>query len=200
MPTSTRELESLVTKAQEATRNLEDADLRKVAFEQVLDHLLGNCGDGGAAPPRRSTSPEAAGVSHQDADGVLADEQQRIDALARYFKISPEDVRYIFDASEEEPKLALATKDLPEAKAQATREIALLVTGALTALGLETTTSQVKDVADDYGKYDSSNFMSTLTNLDEISVLGKPRSSNRVIRMKVAGAEAVQAIAERILS
>ena len=198
MPTSTRELESLVTKAQEATKNL-DVELRRVAFERVLDHLLGNCGDAGSATPTRQTFPDTAG-SNQDADGVLADEQQRVDALARYFKISPEDVGRIFDASEEEPKLAIPTRHLPEAKSQATREIALFVTGALTALGLETTTSQVKDVADDYGKYDRANFMATLTNLDEVSVLGKPRSKNRIMRMKVAGVEAAQAIAQRIVS
>ncbi len=199
MPTSTTELESLVTKAQEATKNLDNADLRKVAFERVLDHLLGNCGDSDAATSRRPTSPEAVAVSHQDADGVLADEQQRIDALARYFKISPEDVGHIFDASEEEPKLAIPIRHLSEAKTQATREIALLVTGALTALGLETTTSQVKGVAHDYGKHDSANFMATLTNLDEVSVLGKPKSKNRVMRMKVAGVQAAQAIAQRIV-
>lgn len=42
MPTSTKELERLVIKAQEATRNLDD-NLRRIAFERVLDHLLGSC-------------------------------------------------------------------------------------------------------------------------------------------------------------
>ena len=117
-------------------------------------------------------------MAKPDADGVLADTQQRIDAIARYFKISPEVVYHIFDTSEEDPKLVLSTKQLAEAKAQATREITLLVGGALTALGLQTTTSQIREVADDYGKLDSPNFMTTLTNLEEISVLGKPRSPN----------------------
>lgn len=200
MPTSTTELESLVTKAQEATKNLDNADLRKVAFERVLDHLLGNCGDSGAATSRRPTPPEAVAVSHQDADGVLADEQQRIDALARYFKISPEDVLHIFDASEEEPKLALATRYLSQTKSHATKEITLLVAGALTALGLQTTTSRIRAVADAYGKLDRPNFMTTLANLEEISVLGKPRSPNRIIRMKVAGVEEAQVIAQGIVS
>ena len=200
MPTDIQELESLVTKAQDATRNLENADLRKVAFERVLDHLLDSWGSLGAAAPNTRVSSESPGTEAEQADGVLAGEQQRLDALARYFKISPEDVENIFDASEEQPTLVLSTSQLAGPKAKATREIALLVTGALTALGLESTTSHVKDVADDYGKYDVSNFMATLTNMVEISVLGKRRSQNRVIRMKVAGFEAAQALAESIVS
>ncbi len=199
MPTSKEELQSLVTKAAEATRGLGNAELRKVAFERVLDHLLSTSTSPQGVTSTQQPSSEENGAVAEVADGVLAGEQQRVDALARYFKISPEEVVHIFDASDEHPKLAIPTKHLPEAKAQATREIALLVTGALTALGKETTTSRIKDIADDYGKYDSANFMTTLTHLAEISVLGRPRSSNRVIRMKVAGAEAAQAIAERIV-
>ncbi len=199
MPTSTDELVTLVTKAQQATNNL-DSELRRVAFERVLDHLLSNSAAADAARPNRQASRDVAGVAKPDADGVLADTQQRIDAIARYFKISPEVVYHIFDTSEEDPKLVLSTKQLAEAKAQATREITLLVGGALTALGLQTTTSQIREVADDYGKLDSPNFMTTLTNLEEISVLGKPRSPNRIIRMKVAGVEAAQAVAGRIVS
>lgn len=198
MPTSTKELESLVTQAQEATKSLE-GELRRVAFERVLDHLLGSCPSLSVAPPVRQEPLREPRTVQDSADGILAGEQQRIDALARYFKVDPDDVGHIFNTSAEEPGLEIATKHLPEPKAQATREIALLVTGALTALGMETTTSRIKDVTDEYGKYDSSNFMSTLTNLHEISVLGKPRSSNRIVRMKVAGAEEARSIAERIL-
>ncbi len=200
MPNNTKELESLVTKAQEATRNLESAELRKVAFEQVLDHLLANYGHEAVADPNLKVSPGRLGTESEPADGVLASEQQRIDALARYFKISPDEVQHLFDATEEQPNLVVSTKQLASSKAQAAREIALLVTGALTALGLETTTSHVRDVADDYGKYDNANFMTTLTNMVEISVLGKRRSQNRIIRMKVAGVEAAQDLATRIVN
>lgn len=202
MATNTKDLESLVAKAQEATKNLDD-ELRRVAFERVLDHLLVTSGHVISPAPNQWTSAqEETGISPADleADGVLADEQQRTDELARYFKINPEEVEHIFDASEGEPKLAIASKHLPGPKAQATREITLLVAGALTALGLETTTSHIRDVADDYGKLNSNHFMATLTSLDEISVLGRSGSRNRVVRMKVAGAEAAQGIAQRIVN
>jgi hypothetical protein len=109
-------------------------------------------------------------------------------------------VGHIFDTSGEEPTLVIATKYVSEAKAHATRKITLLIAGAMTALGLETTTSLVRKVTDSYGKLDGPNFMTTLTNLDEISVLGKPRSKNRIIRMRVPGAEAAQALAQQIIN
>lgn len=198
MPATTKELENLVTKAQEATKHL-DGELRRAAFERILDHLLSASTGPAPATSIPQEGPQNARTGEETADGVLAGEQQRIDALARYFKISPEDVHHIFDLSEEEPRLAMSTRHLPGAKSQATREIALLVAGALTALGIQTTTSLVRAAADDYGKYDSANFMTTLTSLDEISVLGKRRSSNRIIRMKVSGVEAAQAIGQRIV-
>lgn len=148
----------------------------------------------------RDASSEITETINNKADGVLADEQQRIDALARYFKISPEEVRYIFDTSEEQPKLMLATKYLAKAKAHATQEITLLIAGALTALGQQTTTSHIRNVADDYDRLDGPNFMAALGKMPGISVLGRPGSQNRIVRMKVTGAEAAQTLAQRIVS
>jgi len=199
IPTDTRELESLVAMAQQATKSLDD-EFRLPAFERVLDHLLTNSVGSSSVSSALEGSSEPAAEEAQEADGVLYGEQQRIDALARYFKIPPEDVQHIFDTSEEEPRLAIPTKHLAGPKSHATREIALLLAGALTAVGLPTTTSHIRKVTDDYGKLDSRNFMTTLTNLEEMSVLGKPRSPNRLIRMKVSGAEAAQHIAQSIVS
>ncbi len=198
MLSSTKELRSLVSKAQEATKDL-DNDLRRVAFERVLNHLL-ESRTAGVAVQNRDASSEITETINNKADGVLADEQQRIDALARYFKISPEEVRYIFDTSEEQPKLMLATKHLAKAKAHATQEITLLIAGALTALGQQTTTSHIRNVADDYDRLDGPNFMAALGKMPGISVLGRPGSQNRIVRMKVTGAEAAQTLAQRIVS
>lgn len=134
------------------------------------------------------------------ADGVLAGEQQRIDALARYFKVSSDEVELLFDVSEEEPGLVLESKHLANPKAHATQEITLLVTGARTALGQQTTTSEIRSVADDYDRLDGPNFMAALGKMPGISVLGRPGSPNRTVRMKVTGAEAAQALAQRIVS
>ena len=200
MATNVDELAEIVATAKRATESLNDSDLQRVAFERVLDHLLRNGESGTSAQPvTPRPAPAATAASIPSADGVLAEEQQRVDAIARYFKIEPQDVGHIFDASGEEPVLSVHTSRLEGPRALATRQIALLVAGARTALGQETTTSHLRSAADDRNKLDSSNFMKTLGDMQEISVLGKHGSPNRVVRMKVSGAEKAQQLAQQLI-
>ena len=201
MPSRADDLAALVATAQTATEDLiDDPVLRPIAFKQVLNHLLvGGTHSAQPLEPRRETARDATPADYT-ADGALASEQQRADALAHYFKVTPENVRYIFSVSAEEPKLVLPSSRLAQKKAAATREIALLLAGARTALGQETTTTHIRDATDHFAKLDSGNFMSTLGQLSEFSVLGKPRSPNRIVRMRATGAEAAQVLAERICS
>lgn len=202
MPTDADELAGIVATAEKATEELSNADLRKVAFERVLDHLLKNgdsspVGEHASAIPVQEPNPVQATTS--SADGVFADEQQRVDAIARYFKIEPEEVGHIFDTSGDEPVLQVHSGGLPDSRAEAAREIALLVGGARTALGQETSTSDIRSAADGYGKLDTGNFMKTLGAMSEISVLGRHGSPNRVVRMKVHGAEKARTLAQRLI-
>ena len=202
MPTDVEELAGIVATAEKATEELGNADLRRVAFERVLDHLLKN---GDSSPPGENVTaipvqaPPPAQSKTSSADGVFADQQQRVDAIARYFKIEPEEVGHIFDTSGDEPVLQVHSGGLPDSRAEAAREIALLVGGARTALGQETSTSDIRSAADGYGKLDTGNFMKTLGAMSEISVLGRHGSPNRVVRMKVHGAEKARTLAQRLI-
>ena len=183
----------LVEQALEAAGAVDDQELKRIAFEHVLDHLLGNGqaneeGPVQGSPPTVPTAPPAP----EPVDSSLATEQQRIDAVARYFDIQPEQVLEIFDLSSEEPVLSLNSKKLPTQRSRATQDIALLIGGVRTAVGLETSTSHIREATETYDKYDSPNFMTTLGKMNEIALLGKPRSSNRLVRMRVIGAEAVR--------
>ena len=202
MPTDVDELAGIVATAEKATEELGNADLRKVAFERVLDHLLKN-GDSGPAGEHVTATPVQAPTPVQtarsSADGVFADEQQRVDAIARYFNIEPEEVGHIFETSGEEPVLQVHTGGLAGSRAVATREIALLIGGARTALGQDTETSHIRSAVDEYGKLDSGNFMKTLGAMSEISVLGRRGSPNRLVRMKVHGAEKARTLAQRLI-
>jgi len=88
---------------------------------------------------------------------------------------------------------------LSSSRAVAVREIALLIGGARTSLGLDTSTSHIRSAVDEYGKLDSENFTATLGAMPEISVLGRRGSSNRLVRMKVHGAERARALAQRLI-
>ena len=88
MPTDVDELAGIVATAEKATEELGNADLRRVAFERVLDHLLKNGesspeGESAKVMPVQAATPALAATP--SADGVFADEQQRVDAIARYF-------------------------------------------------------------------------------------------------------------------
>ena len=202
MPTDVDELAGIVATAEKATEELGNADLRKVAFERVLDHLLKN-GDSSPAGEHATATPVQAPPPAQtttsSADGVFADEQQRVDAIARYFNIEPEEVGHIFETSGEEPVLQIYAGGLAGSRAVATREIALLVGGARTALGQDTATSHIRSAVDEYGKLDPGNFMKTLGAMSEISVLGRRGSQNRLVRMKVHGAEKARTLAQRLI-
>ena len=186
-------LGELVAQARDAVSVLgeEDRELRRIAFERVLDHLLGN-GNGvvRAEPARKLEEP---------IDAVLGTEQQRVDAAARYFDIDPERVRELFDLSGDEPRLVLPPDKLPREKAAAVREIALLIGGVRTAVGLATGTSHIRQAVSDYQKLDD-DFMTTLGAMDKVAVLGKPGSRNRLVRMRAIGAEAARPLAQRLVA
>ena len=201
MPIDAKELAEIVATAKEATEDLENADLRRSAFERVLDHLLKN---GGPSPPASPTgasdAPSAVSPTASTADSVFADVQQRADAIANYFQINSDDVEHVFDVSGEELLLNVYGSRLDSSNAVATRTIALLVTGAQTALARETTTEHIRGIAESFGRLDRSNFMATLGKMPEISVLGRRGSPNRVVRMKVSGAEKARELVQDLVS
>ena len=198
MRADVNELVEIVDAARRATKSLSDPELHRIAFERVLDHLLTNSTTSRSLETIDSASSQQASEA-PDADGVFADEQQRVDAIARYFEIDPDEVEHIFDTSNEQPDLRLHTSRFKREKAGATREIALLLAGARTALGQDTTMEQIRSVASRFGRLDPSNFAKTLAGMRDVSVLGRPQSPNRVVRMKVLGAEKAQELAKKLI-
>ena len=179
----------------------DDKELKHIAFERVLDHLLGN-GQGQPAAQTQGTPAPTPAVtpSPERVDSSLATEQQRVDAAARYFQIEPDGARELFDLSGEEPIFHMNPNKLPKRRADAVRTIALLVGGVRTAVGLETGTLHIRQAAEDSGKLDPANFMTTLSNMDNIAVLGKKGSQNRLVRMRVTGAEAARKLAQQLVA
>ena len=201
MQADVKELSRIVAAAKDAVGDLDDEQLRRVAFERVLQHLLtdGHQESIVTETERSVPVPVPVAAAADVADGAFAGEQQRVDAVARYFKIEPEEVPHLFDLSENEPSLVVHTSQLARPKSEATKEIVLLIAGVRTALGQDTTTAHIRSVADQFGKFDSANFMKTLGRLQHVSVLGKPGSTNRLVRMKVPGAENAQELAQRLV-
>ena len=194
-------LGELVAQAREAASVLtdDDKDLRPIAFERVLEHLLG-LGNGGGQLDGAPQLTQPGSADSAPTDAILGTEQQRVDAASRYFDIDPEQVRELFDLGGDDPQPQLSPRKLSKGKATAVREVALLVCGVRTAVGLETGTQHIRAAADTLDKLDPANFMKTLDSMPEIAVLGRRGSSNRAIRMKVTGAEAARPLAQRLVS
>lgn len=189
-------LQELLKSAEEAVEVIKDDERKRIAFERVLDHLLKT--DGNQAVEARPSAPPVNEAS-PPVDGAFASEQQRIDTVAEYFGIDPEQVTDIFDVSDEDPGLIIHSSKLPVPQAPATRHIALLITGVRTALGRDTDTGHLRQVADNYSRLSSSNFMTTLAKMPELSLLGKRGSQKRLVRMKVRGAEKAGELAKQLV-
>lgn len=194
------ELKAMVDDAWAATETLGDCapDVRQVAFERLLTHLLsGDRGDA-SSTGGDSTSNGTAAAAVEPLDASYETEEQRAEAVGRYLDIAPEEARDLFDLRQTEPALRVTTKKLPKSRAEAVRTIALLVCGARTALGLETGSANIRAAADEYQKSDS-NFMVHLTETAGLAVRGKARSKNRLVRMRVIGMEEARSLAASLV-
>lgn len=204
MSTRAEDLKAIVDDAWAATETLSmcDAGVRQAAFERLLSHLLANDTSGGVNGDEIARSATAthvpANAPPEPIDDTYATQEQRAEAVGRFFDITPEEASDLFDLTQPDPKLQLPSKKLPEARADAVRKIALLVCGARTALGIETGSKDIRQAAEDYKRYDR-NFMPVLTEMPELAVRGKSRSKNRLVRMRVIGTEEARTLAASLV-
>ena len=194
---TTEQLAEILQRVLEVTESLggDEHRLREIAFEKLLEHELNHASASNTPEPPKAEKRS----SDEEVDTSLATPQMRADAVSRYFKIRPEEAIDLFDLSEEAPELQIPSHKLDSSTAGAVREIALLVCGARTALGIETGSRHIREAASEYKKVDA-NFNKHLTDFDLIAVRGKPRSPNRLVRMRVIGAEAARELAQQLVS
>ncbi len=194
-------MSKLVAEAWDATNVVAeqvDQATREAAFRLILEALLRN---GQPSLPPGSTHESAGTTSAQNdvaLDAGYATSDQRAYAIADYLNISYDDALDLYDVDSAEPVLHVHPSKLADGRAAATREIALLVAAGRAALGLDTGTQHVRDAVGRYKKLDSTNFGSTLSKMDQISVRGKTGSQNRLVRLRAIGVEAVRELAAGI--
>lgn len=190
MPATAQQMKELIQVAREAVADFkeDDADLRRIAFERILDHMLAGAPDGASAS---NGAPED--------DWPPRTKSRRAGLVGLYLEIDPERAAELFDLSGREPLLRLQPAQVPDAKTAATRLIALLVAGARAALGLDTTTAHIRDALEDHETLDSANFANTLSAMEEIVLLGEPGQHNRVVRLKATGVDEAKKRAARLV-
>lgn len=191
MPATVQQMKELVQVAREAVADFkeDDADLRRIAFERILDHMLAGAPDGAAA------SNGAA-----EDDWPPRTKSRRAGLVGLYFGIDPERAAELFDLSGREPLLRLQFARVPDEKTAATKLITLMVAGARAALGLDTNTAHIRDALEDHGVLDSANFADALSEMGAFVLLGEPGQYNRVVRLKGIGVYEAKECAARLVA
>ena len=163
-----------------------DRATRQAAFTLVLETMLQNGAELHSDPDR------------DPLDDAFTTETQRADAIAEYLGIVSERVAGLYDISDAMPKLRVKSAYLSEQSAEAIREIALLVTAARAALGLETGTRNIREAALAHRKFDDAAFDPTVEQMMEISLRVAAESVNRRVRLRGTGVEAARELAQQL--
>ena len=193
----------VVKEAWLATSEIDDdvaQETREMAFKLVLEAMLRN----GDSTPLSVENPDDGSSTSQlqntTEDDLYSTPALRMDAISSYLEIEDAEVDLLFATEGPEPTLHISPAKLARSKSQGTREVALLVLGARTALGLDTQMNDVRQCVEHYKKYDAGSFASTLLASPEFVVLGKPRSRQGTVRLRSRGVEATRELAKRLVA
>jgi hypothetical protein len=160
-----------------------EPDFALAAFPVLLEHRLAETF---SLPPARAAAPVPESGRASAAEPSVAQ------ALAARLKRPVEELADIYDFSADPVALIVSPGRLASTVARATEQIALLVVASRQAGSNDawTSTSEIRAVCQDYSRFDSSNFATTLTSLhDEFAFRGTGRS--REVRLTRPGWEKV---------
>jgi hypothetical protein len=100
----------------------------------------------------------------------------------------------VYDSKGSELSYVISPRKLASAKSEATRQLAQIVALGRQAAGLEewTPSSLIREVVQEYGKFDSANFSSHVQGLDkDNAVLFRGKGASREIKVTRAGIESM---------
>lgn len=164
-----------------ALSDVKDAQIPEVlmplAFEEAL-RLRGGKPGTQSEGSSGSGSPGSNGEQTPVVDGDLSD-------IAARFGVDLSAINEVFVQKDGEIHLAIGSKAIASGKATGAKEIALLVAGARQAIGSEdwTSVNAIREECKHYGRYDASNYGSTITEMENLfQFTGKGQS--REVKMR----------------
>jgi hypothetical protein len=152
--------------------------LREAAFVKAVDLLAGK------APVPHASLVNITGT------GQFAGEMT--ERVAQRLRVNPAAVAEAFDFAGDDVSLILAPSRLPRQKAAAMRDVALLITAARQAAGIDsdgwTESEVIREACRNIGVFDSANFATEIGHMGNVfSFKGSGR--NRVIKANLRGLE-----------
>lgn len=156
-------------------------DLRRAAFEQLWASL--------SRPP--------AAITETEQKQPIAPEPLK--ALARRLDIDPVDLADLYAVTDDGTlDVQVPSSKLPDQKAAATKELALLVCAGRQAIGEQATAgATIRDVCNQYGKLDAPNFAATMKDADHLWIIAGP-ARDKTYRLRNPGWEEAKKVVERL--
>lgn len=173
-----------------AHRDVADAGIEgervvAAALATVLQHYLATEPiEGAAVPTERAMVPVPVQV-----DAATPGSEAGI--VAGALGIPLEAVETVFVIGEDTVSLEIPVSHLPETKAAAAREVTIAVAAVNNALGRETRTSAIRSILDEYGRFDSGNFMTEIRRVpqEHLAIKGKPNTRDHLLMIRRPGTE-----------
>jgi hypothetical protein len=164
-------------------------ELVPIAFDAVLTSLL--------APSSTSTPTtsgnDSGGSIGTDGPNSGAPSLDLVDRIAHGLNVDAAFVERVYRDLDGQPHLGLPSSKIPTVKSAATREIALLVVAARTALKLDPDdyipVKEVKSVLEEYNRHDSANFASTIREMHNYFRF-RGENQSRSVKLNTPGKEA----------
>lgn len=201
MDTSTITDESFIQLLERAGRVVSGSDIapefESIAFEQVVASLLNQASNQVSreptVDPQQNTNSE-----HRSQDGAGLD---LVDRIAAGLNIDSGLVERVYREVNGQPHLNLSTAKIPAAKSAATRDIALLVVAARSALNLDpddyTPVKEIRAVLEDYNRHDSANFASIIREMNNYFRF-RGENQSRSVKLNTPGREAALELIARL--
>lgn len=140
-------------------------ELRAVAFSKAVDVIIAHRR---AGPPARIEVGSAGPAANASPGHRLPATSDMIGSIAQRLRLDREIVVQVFDETDGKIDIVVPPRKLATGKAPATKQLALLVAAARQAAQIDewTDADEIRRVAEEFKKYDQSNFAATLKQMD----------------------------------
>ena len=171
-----------------AHRDVADAGLEgervvAAALAAVLQHYLATEPiEGAAVPTERAMVPVQVDAATPVSEAGI---------VAGALGIPLEAVETVFVIGEDTVSLEIPVSHLPETKAAAARDVTIVIAAVNNALDRETRTSAIRSILDEYGRFDSGNFMTEIRRVpqEHLAIKGKPNTRDHLLMIRRPGME-----------
>jgi hypothetical protein len=156
-------------------------ELHAAAFGKAIE-LLGSS--------KKGTPPTAGRPEESRIIGQSSDADSEMDKVANALNIDAETLAEVYEFESDKLNVVVPASRLESSKKGATRQLALLLAAGRQAGGREewTDVKEIRQVCDDFGKFDSANFAFTITSMGDVFSI-KGTGQQRKVRVNRTGLE-----------